>query len=140
MTQAPPQAPPRPTPEPPAIARPYFEGAKQGKLMVQRNPKTGKYLFYSHYFDPDDPETELEWVEASGQGKIYTYTVVRQHPHPFFAERVPYIYAVVELEEGVRLISNVLTDDVESIECEMPVVVEFEAIDDEIAIPVFRPA
>lgn len=108
--------------------------------MVQRNKNTGGVLFYSHYFDPDHPEDELEWIEASGKGKIYSYTVVRQHPHPFFQERLPYAYAIIELEEGVRLISNVLTDDVESLACEMPVTVDFEDIDDTLALPVFRPA
>ena len=130
----------RPGPEPSELARPYFEGAKQGKLLIQQNKDKGNYLFYSHYFDPNNPEDELEWVEASGRGKIHTYTIVRQHRHPFFADRVPYAYAIIELEEGTRLISNVITDDVESLACEMPVTVEFEDIDDELAVPVFRVA
>jgi len=109
-------------------------------LLVQRNARTGKYLFYSHYFDPEHPEDKLEWVEASGHGTIYSYTVVRQHPHPFFRARVPYAYAIIELDEGVRLISNVFTDNVDSLHCDMPVVVDFEDIDDELALPVFRPA
>lgn len=135
------EAPPkvaRPRPDPSEISRPYFEGAKQHKLMVQRNKRTGAYLFYSHYFDPADPDAELEWVEASGKGKIYSFTIVRQHPHPFFTERLPYAYAIIELDEGVRMISNVITDDVEALRCDMPVVVDFEDIDDEIAVSVFR--
>lgn len=129
---------PRPGPEPSTIARPYFEAAKQRKLVIQQNKDKGNYLFYSHYFDPEHPEDELEWVEASGRGKIHTFSIVRQHPHPYFANRVPYVYAVIELEEGTRLISNVITDDVESVKCEMPVIVDFEDLDDEFALPVFR--
>ncbi len=74
-------------------------------------------------------------------GKVYTYTVAHRPPHPVFAEQCPLVIAVVELEEGPRLMTNVVGCDPADVSVGMPVQVAFEAIDDsEMVLPVFEPA
>ncbi len=133
--------PTRPRPEnPDAAAMPYYEGTRRGQLMLQRCESCSRYIAYARDYCPHclKPET-LEWVPAAGTGRVYTFTIVRQNPHPFFAERVPYAYAVIELDEGVRMVSNVVGVDPDDVKCELPVRVDFERVDDEITVPIFRP-
>ncbi len=137
--------PTRPRPDPMTTAGPFFEGLKEGKLLVQRCSSCGQYTFYAHFVCPHCLEDSLEWVEAKGTGTVYTYTVVWQHNNPFFANKVPYVYAVVELDEGPRLVSNIEGVDAEewaddvSPKCGTRVRYEVEKIDDEMSIPLFRP-
>ena len=95
-------------------------------------------LFYPRAICPFDWNSDLEWVELSGQGLIYTYTVVRQPAHPAFAERVPYVLALIELAEGIRIMSNVVAP-LEAIQIGMPVAVRFEDVDEEVSLPFFVP-
>ena len=133
--------PTRPRPEhPDAAAIPYYEGTRRGQLMLQRCGSCGSYVAYArHYCVHCLVDGSLQWVPAAGTGRVHTFTIVRQNPHPFFAERVPYAYAVIELDEGVRMVSNVVGIDSDDVKCEMRVRVDFERIDDEITVPVFRP-
>jgi len=82
----------------------------------------------------------VAWKEASGRGTLYTYSIVHVNDLPPFAERVPYVAAVVELDEGPRVMTNVEGVAFEDLRVEMPVVVDFKAISDDITIPVFRAA
>jgi uncharacterized OB-fold protein len=81
----------------------------------------------------------LEWdtVEASGRGTVYSY-VINHHPQvPAF--EYPLVIALVELEEGTRLVSNVVDVDPADVHVGMPLEVVFEAVDDELTLPLFRP-
>ena len=131
----------RPRPEMVEVAaRPYYEGTRRGQLMLQRCESCRSYFAYVRDYCTRCLEAgSLEWVPAAGTGRVYTFTIVRQNSHPFFAERVPYVYAVIELDEGVRVTSNVVGIDPDELRCEMPVRVGFERIDDEITVPVFAP-
>jgi uncharacterized OB-fold protein len=77
---------------------------------------------------------------VTGRGTLYTYSVVRRNDLPPFDQRVPYVAAVVELDEGVRLMTNVIDCDIGDLHVGMPVEVVFQPIDEEYTIPVFRPA
>ena len=81
--------------------------------------------------------SNISWHESSGRGKVYSYTIVRFGP-PGFNEDVPFISALVELEEGVRMITNIVNCDVEDVTCDMPVEVTFEQWDT-VKLPVFKP-
>lgn len=129
----------RPHPDPMPPARPFFEGAAQGKLLVQRCPNCSKFTFYAHYLCPSCQHSPLEWVESAGAGSVYTFTIVRQHPDPYFANKVPYVYAVVTLDEGPRLVTNIEGIDPEAVTCDMRVKVAFEPIGAGMAVPIFRP-
>jgi len=78
-------------------------------------------------------------MEASGRGKIHTYSIVRRPPSPQFGEDVPYIVAMIELEEGPRMMSNVIGLSHEDIRIDMPVEVVFDDVTESATIPKFRP-
>ena len=71
--------PTRPRPDPMTTAVPFYEGLKEGKLLVQKCSNCGEYTFYAHFVCPNCLQDALQWVEAKGTGTVYTYTVVWQH-------------------------------------------------------------
>jgi hypothetical protein len=83
---------------------------------------------------------DSEWVTMSGRGRLYTWTLIYQRYHPGFAEDIPYNVAIVELEEGPRLVTNIMGCSNEDLRIGMKVEVVFEDVTGEIALPKFRPA
>ncbi len=81
----------------------------------------------------------MEWVEASGQGKILTFTVVRRPVSEAYAADVPYVVALIQLDEGPTMMSNVVRCDPETMQIGGPVQLVFEDWSEEISIPQFRP-
>jgi len=88
---------------------------------------------------PECHSLECEWVPASGRGTIYTYALVNQLLHPFWEGKLPYNVVLVELEEGIRIVSNLIDCPNESIQIGMPVTVVFEDVSSEISLPLFKP-
>ena len=120
-------------------SQPYWDGAKDGKLMIQRCKATGQAFLYSRQLVPGVVDSEVEWIEASGKGAIYSFTVARRPAGQPFADDVPYVIVSVELEEGARVMSNLVTDDLDGVAIGQPVQVFFDAVSDELTIPKFRP-
>ena len=85
---------------------------------------------------------DTQWVQASGKATLYTYGIVHRAPHPGFVDDVPFVTAIVELEEGPRMATNIVMDDPtpEKLQIGMPLEVVFEDISDTIALPKFKPA
>ena len=81
---------------------------------------------------------EVDWVQVSGKGKIYSWVVCHHAFHPSFVSQLPYAVVTIELDEGVRLISRMIDTEPEELEIGIPVEVEFDDITDEISLPVFR--
>jgi len=77
-------------------------------------------------------------VRSSGKGTVFSYTIVARAPHPAFMQATPYAAVIVELEEGVRILSNVVDCPLEELRIGMPVCVDFERQDDSVTLPVFR--
>jgi uncharacterized OB-fold protein len=123
---------------------PYWEATKERKLLIKECGACGRAFFYPRNHCPYCWSTETTWREASGRGTVYTFTVVYQNDLPPFRDRIPYVVAVVELEEGVRMTSNIEGITPEEVRCGMPVQVAFReeqrSETDSVAIPVFRPA
>lgn len=128
-----------PLPVPDSETKPFWDGMREGRLMVQRCASTGKYQFPPTTFCPGGLETP-EWVEVSGRGTVFSWIVVR-HPVPrdIYADKVPYIVAIVELEEGCRMTGNLLCDP-DDVAADMPVEIAFNPVTDAITLPAFRPA
>ena len=80
------------------------------------------------------------WERASGRATLYTWSIVHVNDLPPFADRVPYVAAVVDLEEGPRMMTNVVDCDFERLEVGMPLEVTYREETDEVTLPVFRPA
>lgn len=127
---------PQATPE----TKPYWDGLKQRKLMIQRCRSCRQAYFYPRPFCPHCFSWDVEWFQASGQGKLYSFVI--NHRTPPFMGKDPYVIAVVELKEGPRLMSNLVgvAPDPDKLRCDMPVVVDFQDVTPEITLPKFRPA
>jgi uncharacterized OB-fold protein len=128
---------PRPTPE----SRPFWDGCKSHELRVQRCRACGDAYFYPRNVCPNCLSRDVEWIRASGRGKLHTFSVVHAGGRNPPLE-LPFVLAVVELEEGPRMLSNLVgvAADPAAIRCDMPVVVEFADVTDQISLPRFRPA
>ena len=86
----------------------YWEGAKSGELWLQRDTASGGYQWYPRAINTITPGAPLEWVQASGNGTLFTFAIVHAPPHPGFVDEVPYITAIVELEEGPKVAANLV--------------------------------
>ncbi|MBU1276113.1 MAG: Zn-ribbon domain-containing OB-fold protein [Proteobacteria bacterium] len=120
-------------------ARPYWDYAKQNKFCLQQCNDCGKHIFYPRIACPHCGSSDVKWVEVSGKGRIYSYTVVENNAPSAFQADVPYVVAIIKLEEGVQLLSNVVECDPYQLEFDMPVEVVFEKLDEEVTLPKFRP-
>lgn len=130
---------PRFLPQPTDLSRPFWEAARRHELLIQRCYACEHYIFYPRYNCPHCGSRELHWAKASGRGRVYTYTVARRPTHPAFADRVPYVIAIVELEEGPRMTTNIVGCDPDSVRIDMPVEVRFWDVSDEMSLVMFRP-
>jgi|TARA_B100001971_G_scaffold155637_1_gene145140 hypothetical protein len=84
--------------------------------------------------------SKLEWTQVSGKGRLYSFTLVRQPVNPVFQEDVPYAYAMVQLAEGPRMISNIVECDVTALEIDMPLEAVFDDVTPECTLVKFKPA
>jgi uncharacterized OB-fold protein len=128
---------PKPTPE----TRPFWDAAKQGKLLIQHCGDCNQHYFYPRPLCPQCLSRKVTWTESSGRGRLHTF-VINHRPPRGFPPDTPIVIAIVELEEGPRLMTNLVAvePDPTQLHCDMPVEVVFEALTDAITLPKFRPA
>jgi uncharacterized OB-fold protein len=129
----------RPRPDPTGDTRGYWEGARRHQLVLQRCLACSAYRHDPRPMCPECHSLEFEWASVSGRGRVYSYAIVHQPLHPFWLDQMPYNVVLVELEEGIRLISNLVDCANEEISIGMPVSVCFEDLSEEISLPMFRP-
>jgi uncharacterized OB-fold protein len=115
----------------------YWESAKAGKLVIQKCAACGTPQFYPRAFCIRCLSDGVEWIEASGRGTIYTFTVNHRPANDYMKDRVPYIVAAIDLDEGVRLIANIVDSDPKQVRCGAAVRVVFEKASEEITLPQF---
>ena len=121
------------------IDQPYWQGAAAGKLLIQKCKPCGKLQFYPRPVCVDCFSGNLDWVEASGKGKIHSFTWVRVPRNPAFREEVPICYINVILEEGIIMESRLVGRDVEKVKRGDRVKVAFQqTTSPEIKLPVFE--
>lgn len=130
----------KPLPRLTTTNRPFWEAAKGHKLSVQRCRDCSIYIFFPRPFCPNCYSANLEWVEVSGRGKVYSFTIVRRPTVRGFDQDAPYVYAVVELEEGPRLVTNIVGCPVEAVRVGLPVEAVFEDVTPEVTLVKFRPS
>ena len=126
-----------PLPMPTPITQPFWDGCKRGELLFQRCRDCKGITFVpqpacSHCLSPN-----LEWDKGSGLGTVYSHSVVWRPQTPAF--EVPYVVAIIDLEEGYQMLSNVVDCDHSEVKVGMPVEVTFRPITEEITLPYFRP-
>ena len=120
----------------------YWEKAQAHELWLRRCNGCEHAYFYPRDFCPDCGSRDVSWVQASGKGTLHTFAIVHRAPVPAFRDHVPFVVAMVDLEEGPRIPTNLVDVEPDSahIHVGMAVEVAFADVTDEITLPVFRPA
>lgn len=129
----------KPRPVKDALTAPFWEACARGELLLQFCPNCERFQHYPRPICVRCGSLSWTWRRASGQGKIYSFTVVRQNGMPGFREETPYILAQVELVEGVRMTTNVVDCAPETARIGLEVEVVFERLAEDLAVPKFRP-
>jgi len=130
----------KPVPEIIPEMEPFFTAARERRLVVQRCTDCGTLRFPARPRCSACLGKNAEWVPVSGKGEIFSYVVMHQAMHPGFAAIAPYAVVVVQLAEGVRMLSGIVDVSPADVRIGMPVEVTFEARGSEVLVPVFRPA
>lgn len=129
-------SPPRPLPQPTPTSLPFWQGTLRGELLLQRCTACGHQHAFARPFCTSCLSERLEWARASGLGRIYTYTVNARAAHPALKDRLPMAIAVVTLDEGVRLMGEVVEPT--GIAIGARVRVRYAQLSEDIALPQFE--
>jgi|SRR5579884_2447468 len=136
-------APPKPLPQPEPLAKPYWDSLNDGAMQLQRCASCEKFVFYPRAMCPHCGSRDLQWQRVSGRGKLHTFCIPHRHPSPAFQPDLPYVVAQVELDEGVRMMTNLVGVDPDPAKLmpliDKPVEVVYEKASDQITLPKFRP-
>ena len=129
----------RPVPEPTPETQHFWDGTRQGEIRLQRCDDCRHAYFPPRPFCPACSSRSVSVFRASGRGKLLSY-IINQRPHP--AWDAPYSIAIVELDEGVRMMSNIVgcEQTPAALVLDMPLEATFERLTDQISLPLFRPA
>lgn len=127
-----------PLPKPSGITKPFWEACKRGELTVQKCLACGGLTFIPepacmHCLSPN-----LTWIKSSGKGTVYSYTTIWRPQTPAFSP--PYVVAIIDLDEGYQMMSNIVDIDHTKVKVGMKVEVKFTPMSEEITLPYFRPA
>lgn len=130
----------RPLPRPTDHSADFWAATAEGRFLIQRCAACDRAIFYPRVNCPDCGSTDLTNVDAAGTGTVFTYTVARRPTHRAFADAGDYVIAVVELDEGPHVTTNIVDCDPDQVTIGMAVEVVFAEATDGLAIPLFRPA
>lgn len=120
------------------VTAPFWAAAAEGRLIVQRVTATGALQWPPRGFAAATLRPGVEWVQVSGRARVSTFSVVHRSTHA--APPVPYVLAVVELDEGPSMVTRLVDVEPGAVQIGMAVAVAFEPVGDGVALPVFRPA
>lgn len=118
----------------------FWEACKRHELLIQQCEECGSYRYPPRPICPNCFSLKARWNTSSGRGEVYTFTVARVPLTPEWAPDVPYVVGVIQLDEGIRIVSNVVGCKPEDITIGMPVDVTFDDVTDTITLPRFKPA
>ncbi len=127
-----------PLPVPDKATAAFWQYCREDELRLQRCAQCAVFRHPPRPMCRHCGSMEYEWAAVSGRGTVYSYAVTHQAIHPALVDHVPHAVVLVELEEGVRITSNVVDCPPDEIEIGMPVTVTFEQISEEITLPKFR--
>jgi uncharacterized OB-fold protein len=130
-----------PTPEPPVTpeTKPFWDAAADNRLVLPRCTSCQTVIWYPRTFCPACHTEGVEWIDASGQGTVYSYAVTHKGEGPFAAVS-PFVLAYVELDEGPRVLTNIVDCDPAAVSVGQRVTVTFDTTDKGTAVPRFKPA
>jgi uncharacterized OB-fold protein len=120
--------------------REFWDAAKDGRLLLRHCRTCGEVHYYPRNFCPSCWSDDVDWVEANGKASLYTWSTVYQNDLPPFHEQIPYVAAIVELDEGPRMMTKIVNHEGTDLRIGMPLQARFEPLDDDVTIVVFEPA
>ena len=130
----------KPLPQVNPDTQPFWDGCKEHELRFQKCMDCGHVRWPPSMICPECHAAQTEWITAGGKGTVYTYAVYHRAFHPAFKDDLPYVAAVVELEEGPHLLTNIIGCKPEAVRCDMSVEIAWEDVTDEFSLPKFKPA
>lgn len=130
--------PPRPIPSPTELSEGFWQGVREGRLVIQRCQHCGLLRHYPQSMCPACRKLGFDWAPVSGRGTIYSYTVAHRAFHPAWQAHVPYAIATIELDEGVRMVCDLLGTPPEAVAIGQRVEVFFESLPGQGPMPRFR--
>ncbi len=122
------------------LTKEFYDWCAKGELRFQRCQDCGSWRHIPREICPSCSSFNWEWAKSSGQGTVYTWTVVERALHPAFATSTPYAPVVVELEGGVRLLTQLSNVAPQDLKIGMPVVLDLKAVTPEVTLPYFKRA
>jgi uncharacterized OB-fold protein len=131
-----------PVPQPAPLAEFFWDAVAQGRLDILRCDNCGHYVHYPRPICDVCLSERLTPATVSGRGTVYAWTAVMQAFHPYFVDKLPYLLAVIELEEqpGLKVTSNLVDVTEEKVWCGLPVEVDFREVHPGFVLPFFRPS
>ncbi len=132
-------APSRPAPIPDSVTKPFWDGTVKHELLLPKCQDCGKAHFYPRPICPFCGSKNLDWIKSSGKGKVYSYAIQYRPLIPGLEP--PFVTAIIELDEGVRMMSNLVGVEPvpENIRCDMRVQVTWQDLNEEVSLPLFKP-
>ncbi len=130
----------RPLPRSEGLCAEFYAHCARQELCFQRCDDCGRWRHLPRHMCEGCGSPRSSWTASSGRGHIHSWTVTHEALHPAFAGELPYVVAVIELEEGVRMVAGVRGIAAEELALELPVEVGFERVSDEVVLPYFHPA
>lgn len=128
----------KPAPRPNAVSQPYWDALRRHKLVLQKCSQCGQIRHYPRLVCHNCYSMDVGWVEASGRGAVHSWTVAHHAYHPGFVRDVPYVLAVIDLDEGVRALGVLYGVDPATLRIGLPVKVDFEDRDPDVSFPIFK--
>jgi uncharacterized OB-fold protein len=122
-----------------AESKPFWEACQRHELCVQKCRGCGELRYYPRALCPSCLSADADWVRCSGHGTVYTYTVTYQNQSAGFRDELPYVLAYVELDEGLRLLTNIVGCAPDSVAIGMRVAVVFDDVTPDVSLPKFTP-
>lgn len=130
----------RPVPLPTTWSQRFWDSLGEGQFLLQRCGDCAEYQGYPKVFCTSCYSDNLEWVESSGLGTVYTYTTIVANPPSAFAEDLPYTLAIVTLDEGPRFLARLVDVAPQDVRCDLAVELVLQQVDADHVMPAFRPA
>jgi uncharacterized OB-fold protein len=130
-----------PLPVPDPVTRPFWESLKARAIQLQRCGACGLYVYYPRALCPACSSDDLAWTPVSGRGVVHAFTIPHRHPNAAFMANGPYVVALVELEEGARMLSTLVDVPAtpEAVRVGLPVEIVYDDVTAEVTLPRFRP-
>lgn len=98
-------------PQPTNASRPFWDACQEHRLVLQQCGGCEQYIFYPAYVCPHCGDDRLEWQQVSGRGRVHSFSIIHHPADPVFAESTPYVLALIELEEGPTMMSNIVGEN-----------------------------